>query len=176
MMVASPGIEPGSGASETLILSIVLQGQYIFKYLFFQFYALVRNRTWIWNFVPTILWGLYYPLYYKASIFLNTCFFQFYALVRNRTWIWSFVPTILWGLYYPLYYKAIRILNKEQGILNVELFAWQVNHSYFPKCVKLLPNIFTAMASNITPKNFLMTTMPFGPSIFSIHFRECRTR
>ncbi len=25
--VASPGIEPGSGASETLILSIVLRGQ-----------------------------------------------------------------------------------------------------------------------------------------------------
>jgi hypothetical protein len=27
MLVALPGIEPGSGASETLILSIVLQGQ-----------------------------------------------------------------------------------------------------------------------------------------------------
>ena len=27
--VASPGIEPGSGASETLILSIVLRGQYV---------------------------------------------------------------------------------------------------------------------------------------------------
>ncbi len=26
VVVASPGIEPGSGASETLILSIVLQG------------------------------------------------------------------------------------------------------------------------------------------------------
>ena len=26
--VASPGIEPGSGASEALILSIVLRGQY----------------------------------------------------------------------------------------------------------------------------------------------------
>ncbi len=29
-MVASPGIEPGSGASETLILSIVLRGLYYF--------------------------------------------------------------------------------------------------------------------------------------------------
>ena len=28
LSVASPGIEPGSGASETLILSIVLRGQY----------------------------------------------------------------------------------------------------------------------------------------------------
>ena len=27
--VASPGIEPGSGASETLILSIVLRGRYL---------------------------------------------------------------------------------------------------------------------------------------------------
>jgi hypothetical protein len=29
-MVASPGIEPGSGASETLILSIVLRGHSLF--------------------------------------------------------------------------------------------------------------------------------------------------
>ncbi len=34
MMVASPGIEPGSGASETLILSIVLRGPYLLKRLF----------------------------------------------------------------------------------------------------------------------------------------------
>ena len=31
IFVASPGIEPGSGASEALILSIVLRGQKIFE-------------------------------------------------------------------------------------------------------------------------------------------------
>ena len=82
--VASPGIEPGSGASETLILSIVLQGQY-FK----------STVACSWSFVPTMLWGLYYPPdsyreYYEANMsnYLLPC-------------SWSFVPTVLWGLYYP---------------------------------------------------------------------------
>src|SRR5207253_2517510 len=50
------GIEPVSGASETLILSIVLRGHQKNCY----------GRTCIWSFVPTVLWGLYYPLYYEA--------------------------------------------------------------------------------------------------------------
>src|SRR5690606_33517188 len=58
-VVASTGIEPVSGASETLILSIVLRGRYLtenpnrcseslLKLCLFH-----RCRTCIWSFVPT---------------------------------------------------------------------------------------------------------------------------
>ena len=43
-MVASPGIEPGSGASETLILSIVLRGRaakVIFQRYFLAFFGAI---------------------------------------------------------------------------------------------------------------------------------------
>ena len=36
----------------------------------------------------------------------------------------------------------------------------------------LLLNIFTAMASNITPKNFRITDIPDGPSTFSIKLMD----
>src|SRR5207244_4964357 len=39
-----------------IILSIVLRGHQKNCY----------GRTCIWSFVPTVLWGLYYPLYYEA--------------------------------------------------------------------------------------------------------------
>src|SRR5674476_370724 len=82
LKVASPGIEPGSGASETLILSIVRRGLFILYSLFL-----------IFNF-------------------------------------------------------------------------------YLPIAAMLLPNILTAMAINITPKNFLTTINPLGPNACSIHFKD----
>ena len=80
MLVASPGIEPGSGASETLILSIVLRG-------------------------------------------LKGC----------------------------------------------------KSNSYLPNPLILLPNIFTAIASRITPKNFLTAIRPASPSARSISFNDFKT-
>ena len=55
-------------------------------------------------------------------------------------------------LYYPLYYEA-----------------------YFINPGTLLLNIFIAMASNITPKNLRMATIPPGPSIRSIRSSDFRT-
>ena len=39
----------------------------------------------------------------------------------------------------------------------------------------VLQLFFTAIASNITPKNFLTTITPLGPKAFSIHFNERNT-
>ena len=50
------------------------------------------------------------------------------------------------------------------------------NKTYFPKPCMLVPNIFTAMASNITPKNFLITIIPLGPSILSIQLSDFSTK
>ena len=99
--MASPRIELGSGASETLILSIVLRGQFIYE-LRFGIYDLktLQNRK---------------------------------SQILNRKWV------------------------------------------HFPNFTILLPKIFTAMANNITPKNFLITDIPFGPKTFSIHFRDFNT-
>jgi hypothetical protein len=47
---------------------------------------------------------------------------------------------------------------------------------YFPNFTILLPKILTAMANNITPKNFLITVMPLGPKTFSIHFKDLSTK
>ena len=109
IFVASPGIEPGSGASEALILSIVLRGQKI-----------LNCKCRISN-VKTLM---------KKSLYLKT--------------------------------SQIKYLKSTV-------------HCYFPNPCMLVPKIFTAMASNITPKNFLTTITPLGPSAFSIHFKECNT-
>ena len=61
-------------------------------------------------------------------------------------------------LYYPLYYEAIMM----------EPF-------YVPKAAILLPNILTAIAINITPKNFLITINPLGPKTLSTHLRDFKT-
>ena len=47
--------------------------------------------------------------------------------------------------------------------------------NYFPNWAMLLLNILTAIASKITPKNFLTTINPFGPSALSIHFKDFNT-
>ena len=39
----------------------------------------------------------------------------------------------------------------------------------------IVPNIFTAIASKITPKNFLTTIKPFGPRALSIHLSDFNT-
>jgi hypothetical protein len=83
-MVVPPGIEPGSGASETLILSIVLRDQ-----------------------------------------------------------------------------------NLQLRTINLQLQT--------PKAAILLPKILTAMAINITPKNFLITDNPLGPKTFSTQRSDFNT-
>ena len=47
---------------------------------------------------------------------------------------------------------------------------------YLIKPCAFVANIFTAMASNITPKNFLMIANPFGPKARSSHLSEIKTR
>jgi hypothetical protein len=77
--------------------------------------------------------------------------------VRQGTWIWSF-GIFLWSrqesnldlelrklLYYPLYDEA-----------------------YLISPGALLVKIFTAMASNITPKNLRITSIPPEPNMRSI--------
>ena len=44
-----------------------------------------------------------------------------------------------------------------------------------PKAAILLPNILTAIAINITPKNFLITDNPLGPKTFSTQFKDFKT-
>ena len=61
-------------------------------------------------------------------------------------------------LYYPLYYEAVTI-----------------KFFYVPKAAILLPNILTAIAINITPKNFLITINPLGPKTLSTHLRDFKT-
>jgi hypothetical protein len=51
---------------------------------------------------------------------------------------------------------------------------WQKNH--FPKAPILLLKILTAIASNITPKNFLTASKPAGPSKRSITRNDFKTR
>ena len=46
---------------------------------------------------------------------------------------------------------------------------------YLPIAAMLLPNILTAMAINITPKNFLTTINPLGPNARSIQFNDFKT-
>jgi hypothetical protein len=46
---------------------------------------------------------------------------------------------------------------------------------YCPKAAILLPNILTAMAINITPKNFLITESPLGPKALSTQFSDFKT-
>ena len=48
--------------------------------------------------------------------------------------------------------------------------------NYLPSIKALLPNILTAIANKITPKNFLITASPFGPNALSIHFNDFKTR
>jgi hypothetical protein len=106
--VASTGIEPVSGASGTLILSIVLRGQYI-------------KHTFL-------------------------C-------------IWRFAPTVLLGLYYPL------------------LRGWEIR-DHFTLCINpgaLTANIFTAMASKITPKNLRTAINPAGPNSLAIGPNDFKT-
>ena len=100
-------------------------------------------------------------------------------------------------LYYPLYYEAIkknqqllyyprpngvqpggpvRKLSAGQALYYEAIFTLQTLRIYFPKFTILVPNIFTAIASKITPKNFLTTSKPFGPSARSIHFKEPSTK
>jgi len=77
-----------------------------------------------------------------------------------------------------LYYEAYIICLLVYLYVSI-LLCLPINHStnhYFPNACILVPNIFTAIASNITPKNFLITTIPFGPSIFSIHFSDFNTK
>ena len=51
-----------------------------------------------------------------------------------------------------------------------------LNLHYFINPLALVANIFTAIANNITPKNFLIIIIPFGPNAFSIHFNDFNTR
>ena len=102
--VASTGIEPVSGASETLILSIVLRGQ------------ILKGKE------PNI----------KKQIPKGR--FDF------GIWLLGFV------------------------------------FCYFTNPPTFAPNTFTAMASNITPKNFRTAIKPAGPKTFCIQLSERNTR
>jgi hypothetical protein len=90
ILVASTGIEPVSGASETLILSIVLRGR-------------------------------------GCSMFDV---------------------------------RRLKFEVGKHGISNIK----PGTSNYFINPAALVANIFTAMASNITPKNFLTAINPAGPS------------
>ena len=103
VLVASTGIEPVSGASETLILSIVLRGQKI---------------------------KIQEPRHKKQG-----------ELAFLLDFVYCFLD-----------------------------FHYLINPPAFPA------NIFTAMASNITPKNFRTASKPAGPNNFSIHFKDLRTK
>jgi len=46
---------------------------------------------------------------------------------------------------------------------------------HFPQAPILLLNIFTAIASNITPKNFRIANKPAGPNRCSINFNDFKT-
>lgn len=107
-VVALPGIEPGSGASETHILSIVLQGRELLLILDLRLVKVLRLLSFVFR---------------LSSIVLR---------------LLSFV--------------------------------------YFPNLIMFAPKILTAIASRITPKNFLTTNKPFGPKALSIHFREPNTK
>jgi hypothetical protein len=109
-VVASPGIEPGSGASETLILSIVLRGQ--------------KTKT---------IELLYYP---RPNGFIR-------AGPSERI--------------HPGGHCTTR--PKELNRLLV---------GYLISPGALLANIFTAMASKITPKNFLTAVNPPVPNNLAI--------
>ena len=103
--VASTGIEPVSGASETLILSIVLRGQY------------ERSK----NQVPRFkLWKEDNPL---GALGLEPCILIYYLI----------------------------------------------------KPCAFVAKILTAMASNITPKNFLTAIRPAGPRSLAMTFNDFNT-
>ena len=126
--MASPGIEPGSGASETLILSIVLQGQFTISKKQLLYYPRPNGRPG--GHCTTR------PIYYFK---------------KNNSYT---IPVRTVG-------RAGIVLQGQDHLANFTI---------------LLPNIFTAIASNITPKNFLTTAKPFGPKNLSIHFKDFKTR
>ena len=91
-------------------------------------------------------------------------------------------------LYYPLYYETEFLLreNKEltvamknyctsvatQGTMPRSTTAGYIK-IYLPKACTLVPNIFTAMANKITPKNLRTAIKPVLPKIFSSHLNKC---
>ncbi len=106
--------------------------------------------------------------------------FCFGSLDRNRTCIWSF------GNSYTIHcttrpkIKIQETRPKKQEIYYACFsfgFCFLVfGFSYFINPPALPANIFTAMASNITPKNFRTASKPAGPNNFSIHFKDLRTK
>ena len=76
-------------------------------------------------------------------------------------------------LYYPLYYEAW-LRSRESGVRSRE----PTQDAIFPHLINpgaLVANIFTAMASNITPKNFLTAIKPAGPSNFAMTVNDFNT-
>lgn len=88
-------------------------------------------------------------------------------------------------IYYPLYYEAgfiisnfeCRMTNKNQRHHSSFVIRYSsfVIIYHLPNFTILLPKILTAIANNITPKNFLITAIPLGPTTFSIHFNDLST-
>src|SRR5882757_8087974 len=69
--------------------------------------------------------------------------------------------------------RKLPVLREEDKPLAEENFIQ--THLYFNSSLKLLLNIFTAMASKMTPKNLRMAIIPAGPRIFSMRSRDLRT-
>lgn len=61
-----------------------------------------------------------------------------------------------------------------QGITSENQYL--INPCYFINPLALVANILTAIANKITPKNFLVIIIPFGPNTFSIHFSDFKTK
>ena len=108
------------------------------------------------------------------KLLLNVPFIVKSGLDRNRTCIWSFGnsytihcttrPFYFFLLYYP------RPNDVQPGGHCTTRPFHSLNDAI------LLAKILTAMASKITPKNFLMTIKPLGPKAFSIQLSDFKTR
>src|SRR5687767_739769 len=101
------------------------------------------------------------------------------GLDRNRTCIWSF------GNSYTIHCTTRPIIYFQSNswdpgtnlpLIPADSVQQGLNYYYLGKPPILLPNILTAIANKITPKNFLITTRPFGPKALSIHLKDISTR
>ena len=110
------------------------------------------------------------------------------GLAKNRTWIWSFGnsytihcttrPFIFYFIISELsYYPRPNASPKDHsgGVFSRAGIVLRGHLFYILNCAILLPNILTAMAINITPKNFLITINPLGPKTLSTHFKDFNT-
>ena len=96
-------------------------------------------------------------------------FFHFRSLSRSVSIITAIINEIKFKWKWP----------RQESNLDLELrkllYYPLYDEAYLINPGTLLLKIFTAMASNITPKNLRMATIPPGPRIRSIKFNDFKT-